>query len=65
VDTSLAVSFPTSFAVAPKVVVTADTSVPYSEVRSVTVSGISTTGFTLWINRTNTAATPVEWLAAS
>lgn len=65
VDTSLAVSFPTSFAVAPKVVVTADTSVPYSEVRSVTVSDISTTGFTLWINRTNTAATPVEWLAAS
>ncbi len=62
-DTSLAVTFPTTFTSTPRVVVTADTPAPESEVKSVTISNVTTSGFTLWIRRTNTTATPVDWLA--
>ena len=63
--TSLAVTFGTPFTTTPRVVATPDTSHPGDEVLGVSVSGVSTTGFTVWVYRTSTAAFPVRWAAVA
>lgn len=64
VDTSLVVTFPTAFPSAPKVVLTPYTTVPWTTVKAVSVSNVTTTGFTLWVLRNSATAFPVHWMAA-
>lgn len=64
VDTSLAVTFPTAFASAPRVVVTHRSAAPWTEVKGICVSGISTTGFTIWVRSTTAGDFGVYWMAA-
>jgi hypothetical protein len=46
-----------------RVVATAATSVPGTQVTGVGVNNQSSTGFTVWVTRTNTTATVIEWIA--
>jgi len=46
-----------------RVVATASTSVPGTQVTGVGVNSVSTTGFTIWLTRTNTTSTGVDWIA--
>lgn len=64
VESSLAVTFPVAFPSTPKVVLTPNTSVPWTEVKSVSVSNVTTTGFTVWVLRTSATAFLVQWMAA-
>ena len=59
--TSQAVTFGKTFASAPKVVATPVAS--SDEVKLVSVSGISTTGCTIWLLRTHATATEINWVA--
>lgn len=62
--TSANVTFPAGyFTVAPVIVVSAETNVPGSEVSGVSTTAAATTGFTAWVRRSNTTATPIHWLA--
>lgn len=61
--TSANVTFASAFPSAPKVVATPNTSVPGSEVVEVSVDNITTTGCRLWVYRTNTATTDINWVA--
>lgn len=63
--TSIAVTFATAFSSSPAVVASAISSVPGSTVQGVSVSTISTTGFTAWVYSTTTAAVTLHWLAAN
>ena len=64
--TSLTVTFPTAFAAAPSaVVVTPVTDKPSTEVGGYCVSGITTSGFTLWGLRTTTTPIDFDWLAVT
>lgn len=63
-DTSQAVAFPAAFPAAPRVVVTPSTAAPWTEVKGVSVDGVSTTGFTLWIRSTTATPILVYWAAA-
>ncbi|MFD0825860.1 phage tail spike protein [Neobacillus sp. M.A.Huq-85] len=60
---SIAISFGKTFEVAPIISVAANSTVPYSEVRMVSFSNVTTTGCTLNIYRTNTTATELHWIA--
>jgi len=62
--TSTTVTFPTAFATTPVVVASASSAVPGSEVKEVSVSSVTTTGFTAWIYRTNTTDSAILWIAA-
>lgn len=64
VNTSLAVTFPTAFPSAPKVVLTHRSGAPWTEVKGICVSAISTTGFTLWVRSTTATDFGVYWMAA-
>ncbi|MFJ7297550.1 hypothetical protein [Streptomyces collinus] len=46
-----------------RVVATAATSVPGTQVTGVGVTNQSATGFTVWVTRTNTTNTVIEWIA--
>jgi hypothetical protein len=46
-----------------RVVATASTSVPGKEVTGVGVTNASATGFTIWLTRTTTTSTSVDWIA--
>lgn len=62
--TSGAISFPAGrFPSTPQVQVTAATTVPGSQVLGVGVSGVSTTGATIYVDRNNTTATVINWFA--
>lgn len=61
--TSKTVSFNKTFSSTPNVIISAETSVPYSTVRGCGATNISTTGFTAWVYRTNTTATVLHWIA--
>lgn len=62
--TSLAVTFTAGrFSTTPKIQVTARTTVPGSQVLEVAYSGASTTGCTIYMYRTNTTDTIIDWLA--
>lgn len=55
------VTFPVAFTTTPRVVVTANSSVPHSI--SLGATGVSTTQFTLQTRRTSTSAYSVFWIA--
>lgn len=62
--TSGAVTFPSGlFSAAPVVIATAQSSLPESEVREVTVQSVTSTGCNIWLYRTNTTSTGVYWIA--
>jgi hypothetical protein len=46
-----------------RVVATASTSAPGTAVTGVGVTNQSATGFTVWLTRTNTTATGIDWIA--
>lgn len=61
--TSVQVTFATPFPSAPHVVATAHTTVIGSTVKGVSVTDVTTTGFKVWVYRTNTTGTYVSWQA--
>ena len=61
--TSAAITFSKTFSGTPNVIATARTSVPGTTVLGVGVSGISATGASIYVTRTNTTDTVVEWIA--
>ena len=62
--TSTYVNFPAGlFTAAPKVVATADTETIGDQVKGVAVSDISAERFRLWIYRSNTQPTSINWIA--
>ncbi|MDO7487052.1 DUF859 family phage minor structural protein [Peribacillus frigoritolerans] len=60
---SVNISFGKTFPSTPSIQVTPNTGVPYTEVRGVSFSNPTTTGCTLNLNRTNTVATTLYWVA--
>ena len=63
--TSIQVTFATTFAVVPQVVVTATTTVPGTQVTGVAVTGTTTTGCLLWITATTTGNRGMNWIAVA
>lgn len=61
--TSVNVEFSNEYSSPPVVVATPVTTVPGKTVTGVGVNNITTTGFTLWVTRTNTTETSVNWIA--
>lgn len=61
--TSVQVTFPKPFISTPRVLVTAQTVVPGSQVKIVWVDSVTTTGFRAWIERSNTTKTTIAWQA--
>lgn len=62
--TAKTVTFPAGrFTTAPNVVVAAETTVPGTQVTGVGFDNVTTTGFTIYVTRTNTTATIVQWTA--
>lgn len=61
--TSAAVTFPAAFSGTPRVLVTARTDVPGSQVLWTAVTDATASGFKAWVYRTNTTATVVNWVA--
>ena len=61
--TSIEVQFANEYKSAPVVVATPVSAVPGTKITGVAVSNITTTGFTLWVTRTNDTATSVNWIA--
>lgn len=58
------VSFSDAFAEDPTVVVSAVSAVPGTAVQAVSAANISTTGFDVYVYRTNSTVTAVMWIAA-
>lgn len=58
------VTFSKPYASVPIVTVTAGSSSPGTVVQEVSVSNVTTTGFTICVYRTNTSATTIQWIAA-
>jgi hypothetical protein len=61
--TSKVVTFKQEFSGSPSVVASANTSVPGTTVLGVGTSSRSATGCTIWVTRTNTTETTVNWIA--
>lgn len=61
--TAKAITFAEPYAAKPSVMVTGLSAVPGTTVQGVAAANITTTGATLYVTRTNTTATYVEWLA--
>ncbi|USK72611.1 hypothetical protein [Peribacillus asahii] len=61
--TSASISFGKTFPSNPTVMVTPNTTVPGKTVTGWGMSGVSETGCTLWVTRTNTSATSLHWVA--
>lgn len=62
--TSTSVTFPVGrFSATPNIFVTANTTVPGSTVQGASFSSGSATGCTLWVYRTNTSSTTINWQA--
>lgn len=61
--TKKSITFSPAFKSTPNVVVTAQTTVPGTVVTGVGVSNISTTGCDIYVTRTNTTSTVVQWIA--
>lgn len=64
VPTKTTITFPRPFSVAPIVLVTPYTSVPGTTVLGVGAYDITATGFELYLTRTNTTTTLLNWAAA-
>lgn len=63
VDTSLAVTFPTAFSSAPKVILTPNVTTPFTQLVGISVASVTSTGFVIWVRRTNSTGFPVRWVA--
>lgn len=61
--TAKAITFAEPYAAKPSVMVTGATAAPGTTVQGVAAANVTTTGATLYVTRTNTTATYVEWLA--
>lgn len=61
--TGLDVTFATPFSTIPSVIVCANTAVPGNTVKMPSATNISTTGFRVYVYRTSTTATTVDWIA--
>lgn len=61
--TSVIVKFGQTFSSAPAVVAVANTSVPGVTVKGVGVTDVTTTQFKLWVSRSNSTDTGVQWIA--
>lgn len=61
--TSKAVTFSKEFSSNPDIIANGHTSVPGSTLLGVGTASRSTTGCTIWVTRTNTTATTVNWIA--
>lgn len=61
--TSINVTFATPFAQAPSISTCPTTAFPGTAVKASAATDITTTGFKLWVYRTNTTATDVCWIA--
>lgn len=46
----------------PRVVATPGTSLPGTQVTGVGVTNVTTSGFTIWVTRTNTTSTGIDWI---
>ena len=57
------VTFEKTYASAPVITLTAGSSAPGTAVTEVTVSNVTTTGFTVNVYRTNTSITTIQWIA--
>lgn len=60
---SVAVNFPVAFKEKPSVVVNGQTAYPGGTVKAMAVDNITTTGCTIYMLRSNTTATKVNWIA--
>lgn len=61
---SYKINFPKAFKSVPAIVIVSpQTSVPYTYLRYATASEYTTSGFTLYIYRTNSTSTVVKWMA--
>ena len=63
--TSKAVTFEKEFSSNPDIIANGHTSVPGSTLLGVGTASRSTTGCTIWVTRTNTTATTVNWIAVN
>ena len=63
--TSKAVTFKQEFSGNPDIIATAHTSVPGTTLLCVGTASRSTTGCTIWVTRTNTTETTVNWIAVN
>lgn len=63
--TSATISFGKTFETPPSVVVTPTSSVPGTVVTGWGVTDVTTTGCKIWVTRTNTTATGLNWIATS
>ena len=61
--TAKAITFTKEFSGTPTVIVSADTAVPGTAMLGVGTANRSTTGCTIYLTRTNTVATTVNWIA--
>ena len=66
VPTFLDVTFDTPFpsGVVPEVMLSADTTAPYTSVRGISATSVTNTGFRAWLTRTTTTTTGLRYLAA-
>lgn len=58
------VTFEREYSTVPIVTLTAGSSAPGTAVQEVTVSNVTSTGFTVCVYRTNTSTTTIQWMAA-
>jgi small ligand-binding sensory domain FIST len=61
--TAEAVTFDTPFTSVPKLFVNPHTAYPGTQVLGVSASGITTDGCNVYITRTNTTSTVIDWMA--
>lgn len=61
--TSVTVTFSTPFVSTPTVMTCPVTTVPGSQVLGTAATEVETTGFKVWLTRTNTSSTNVAWIA--
>ena len=61
--TSTNITFPQTYSNPPTVMLAIDSAVPGSQVTGFSHTGITNTGATLYLTRTNTTATTIDWIA--
>ena len=61
--TSIDVEFANEYGYVPKVIATPVSEVPGTKITGVAVNNITTTGFTLWLTRTDDTETSINWIA--
>lgn len=62
---SVTVEFPQEFKTVPRVVVTPISTAPGTVLKGFSVTGVTTTGFTMYLYRTNSVNTGMYWIAVT